>query len=65
MTDPKSSSKEKRGGLRLVRNATCEEAKGGEATEAPKARVYKSRFAAQLAAFADNLDHEIDEIMKL
>ena len=62
MKDPKSGEeKRKQCGLRLVPNPPA-----AEDSPAPKPeRAYKSRFAQQLAAFADQIDQQVDEIMKI
>ncbi len=60
--DPTSSdSTKKRNGLRLiVNNSGTPKAE----EEQPKPQ-FKSRFAQQLAAFAEQLDKDIEEVMKL
>ncbi len=63
MTDAKSrEEKRKHSGLRLVPNPPAEDQPASKSTE-PK--VFKSRLAQQLSAFAEQLDRDIDEIMKI
>ncbi len=64
MKDPKTGEeKRKNSGLRLVPNPPAEESVTAEEQTAP--RVFKSRLAQQLAAFAEQLDKDINEIMKI
>ena len=63
MKDAKSrEEKHKNSGLRLVPNPPAEEQAKPQSVE-PK--VFKSRLAQQLSAFAEQLDRDIEEIMKI